>query len=323
MKKYNIIIGLIVFIFASCEPKELDIEDSRQYSKIFMQSAIAGSVEHSFTIGDEWHKIRIGAGYGGVDQLDSDVTVTFEVRPDLVEEFNMANGTRYAVLPPESYRFDVSTVTIPAGGTGSNSIEFEVNPYYFGGTRSFLLPVSIKEVDQDIEINPELGTTYFVISGEYGENPYEIYSQEKWTIVEVSSDVSDGAGGGLAWHAIDNNLDTYWHSNYRRDADGWRPQHPHHIVVDMDEELLLHGFTIHGRPASNHAYLFPNIVSFQASMDGENWIDVGIFTGIVHTEEATATRYFEESVRARFFKLTVIKSQSTGDTTAITEIKCF
>ncbi|WP_157278978.1 BT_3987 domain-containing protein [Proteiniphilum acetatigenes] len=323
MKKYSIITSLIVFILASCDLEELHIEDSGQYSKIFMQSAISGSIEKNFIIEDKWHGLSIGAGYGGVDQLDGDLSVTFEIRPDLVAEFNAANGTRHAILPEESYRFDVNTVTIPAGKSGSNSIEIEVNPFYFGGTRTFLLPVSIKEVNQDITVNPELKTTYFVISGSYGENPYEIHSQSKWSVVEVSSDVSDGAGGGLGLHAIDDNLDTYWHSNYRRDADGWRPQHPHHIVVDMDEELLLHGFRIHGRPASNHAYLFPNIVSFQTSMDGENWTDVGIFTGIVASADASATIYFEESVEARFFKLTVIRSATGGDTTAITEIKCF
>lgn len=58
-------------------------------------------------------------------------------------------------------------------------------------------------------------------------------------------------------------------------------------------------------------------------MDGENWTDVGIFTGIVASADASATIYFEESVEARFFKLTVIRSATGGDTTAITEIKCF
>jgi len=324
MKRFFMVLGgLIVSVF-SCKQNELVIDQPEQYSRIFMPLANETTVEHQFPIADDWFSIPFGAGYGGYLQLTQPVTVTFEIRNDLIEVFNETNGTAYRPLPEDSYMLSADQAVIPAGGTGSNSIDLRVNTIRLGGTKPCLLPISIKEVSGNIPVSETLHTAYLVISGRYDSNPFELYPRDGWEIVDYSSDENDGpTTGGRAHHAIDGNWDTFWHSQWRRDANGWRPGPPHHLTIDMQAVHELHGLEIHGRKGSNHAYLFPRNVMIETSQDGERWTSFGPYTIEASAANTSATVFLEESVTARYVSVIVLSNTGNTDTAAIVEILAF
>lgn len=328
LTRNSLFIGMTSLIF-SCEPQSFIVENPEQYSNVFMQSASETSVARAFDIEDHWHEIPFGAGYGGFDELKEDLIVTFEVRDDLVAEFNALNGTNYQIAPTDSYRIPQTSVIIPAGRTGSNSVNLEVNPLHLGGLRPVLLPISIRSVSGSVNIEESLRTTYYLLSGSYITNPYSPIPKNSWTIHDVSSE-EDVNTEGPAWKAIDGDVNTHWLSKWRRDAANWRPQHPHYIAIDMGESHTLHGLQIFGRVGTNannvthNFYLFPRLVNIEISEDGTNWESVGIYsTALEPAQFPEFTIYFEQSAVGRYFRITVTNSHHTGDTTALAEIEAF
>ncbi|NGM63123.1 DUF1735 domain-containing protein [Sphingobacterium sp. SGG-5] len=339
-----LLITLLSIIFLqNCKEPIYQLENQESYSRIFMQSASNGAIEKSLPIADEWVTFSFGAGYGGPASLDQNIQVNFEIAQDQVDIYNQQNNTNYELPPADSYRFDNLKVEIPAGKTGSNSTSVEINSVKLNGTKAYLLPVRISKVSADIPVIEELKTTYFIVKGFYETNPYEPYERTDWEVIEVSSDRAEGTPvvQGLGRHAIDGNVATAWLSNYTK-VNNWRPQHPHHIVIDTDKdnegtEMALHGVTIHGRisttSATQNTYLFPKQIHIETSLDGTTWESAGVFTipypsggevGNEATRFPKATVFLEESKTCRYFKITVLSSHSNnGDTTAIAEIEAF
>lgn len=324
---YSFIIGITLIIQACSEPK-YDIPDAESYSKIFMQAASNGTLSKSFPIEDTWHSIPLGAGYGGLVKPDQKITVQLSVDPSKLEEYNTANNTNYTLPPSGSYTFDGGTVEILPGLSGSNSVQLKVNPLKLGGTRTYLIPISITNVTPHIPIANGLGTAYIQVSGFYESNPYTPYDKTGWEIVDYSSDNNDNAVGGRARFCIDDDVNTCWLSQYTR-VNGVRPAHPHHVTVDMKENKELHGIQLFGRKTlpgkSSQTYLFPKTVHIEVSSDNNNWTSVGVFTLLpVDQINPEGTMYFEETVSGRYVRVTVLGSTSpTGDTTAIAELYPF
>jgi len=306
----------------SCKQADYPIENASSYTKIFMPLANNGTVESSMAIRNEWKRLPLGAGCGGIELPDKDIEITFTIDEKSLEHYNQQNATNYTLPPAESYRFTDNSVIIPKGSTGSNTIYLEVNPLMLRGTKKYLIPVSITGNSAGLPVTEGLKTTYFLLSAFYEENPFEEYSQAKWIIHDYSDDDYDGIGG-RAKYCIDGNINTCWLSKYRRDSNGWRPTHPHHVTINMNEEVTLHGVKIVGRLGANNAYLFPEDVFIETSTDGENWSAAGLFSIVASSEDNSATMYLEASVEARYFKFTVLRSKGGGDTTAIAEITAF
>ncbi|MFT3903778.1 MAG: DUF1735 domain-containing protein [Niabella sp.] len=311
----------------SCKKPVYQFEDQESYSRIFMQLASNGVVEKSLPIKDEWIAFPFGAGYGGPVNLAENVKVGFEIAQDQVDQYNQQNNTNYELPPAGSYRLDNSTVEIPSGKTGSNSISVEVNPLKLNGTKAYLIPIRISSVSADIPVIEELKTTYFIVKGFYEANPYQPISKTDWEIVEVSSDQADGVGG-LAKYCIDGDVNTCWLSKYSK-VNNVRPVHPHHVTIDMKDMKTLHALQIFGRITqegkSSQDYLFPRTLHIEVSNDGENWESAGIFSTVTTPAGAPeATMYFEKAVQGRYLRVTVLSSTSAnGDTTGIAEINAY
>lgn len=319
----------ILILWQNCKVPDYPIENEESYSKIFMPMASDGAVEHSFAIKDEWTNIPFGVGYGGISPLAQNVQVDFDITPKQVEIYNQQNNTDYELPPEDSYKLNENTVEILAGQTGSNSISLNVNPLKLNGTKTYLLPVSIHRVSPDIAITEGLNTAYFIVNGFYETNPYDPLPKEDWQIVEVSSEQAD-AIGGLAEFCIDGDVNTCWLSRYSRDPDtDWRPQHPHHVTIDMNKQQTLRALQLFGRVTnpdqSSQDYLFPRNVNIELSDDGKNWESAGIFSTETSPEGAPeATVYFEQAIQGQYLRITVISSSSAnGDTTGIAEIIAF
>jgi len=119
----------------------------------------------------------------------------------------------------------------------------------------------------------------------------------KWKVVEVSSEQADN--NEAATRAIDGDEATNWITQWRPDS----PKHPHHIVIDLGEQLKLVGFTYTPRNDANHNGTIKNFI-FSISKDGKTWETVieGEFDNITNNP-VKQTVHFTEAFDASFIKL--------------------
>lgn len=327
MKTKHFIVAVFVLLLSSCNKPEYPIENASSYSHIFMPLANNGLNEKSMPIKDSWEAIDLGVGYGGVEENKSNLEVSLSIDESAVDDYNQQNGTQYELAPEGSYRLKEDKVNIKSGRSGSNTTQLEVNPFLLQGTRSYLIPVSISKNSGNLPVVEGAGVTYFLVSGFYDENPFPPISKSSWKVIEVSSEDKD-AIGGLGSFCIDDDPKTCWLSQYRRFPDGTRPVHPHFVVVDMNQENQIHGLKIAGRVTnpgqSSQDYLFPTNVFVETSEDNVTWSPAGIFSLLTSPALApVGILYFEKAPKCRYFKVTVLKSQGNGDTTAISEVNAF
>ncbi|UCS92122.1 DUF1735 domain-containing protein [Echinicola marina] len=318
--KNNWFLGLMCLLSA-CEIEDLEVPNSSDYSKVYISAAVENPVGFTVAVKDEWFPIPLGVGYGGLTLPQNDLQVKLLVEPQLAAEYNENNGTNYPLMPEDSYELENDVLTILKGENSSGNAIIKFNPLRFTGLRPHILPVSISEVDGQAQINEDLKTVYLLVTGRYEENPFTKFSQENWTIMDVSSDENDGpTTGGRAHHAIDGSLDTFWHSQWRRDENGNRPGHPHYIVIDMNETKPIHGLELFGRTNQIGGNGNPRDIYVEVSTDGEHWTGT---LDYVLENTASNTIYFPEVLEARYFKITVKASHQDVYRTHIAEIEAF
>ncbi|WP_215223940.1 BT_3987 domain-containing protein [Echinicola shivajiensis] len=319
-QKNKWIFGLLSMLFA-CEMQDLEVPNVNEYSKVYISAAVENPVGYTVSVKDEWFPIPLGVGYGGVNFPQSDLEVKLAIEPHLAAEYNESNGTNYPLMPEDSYQLKNDVLIIPKGKNSSTNAIIQFNPLRFTGLRPHILPVSIADVGDQVQINQELKTVYLLVTGRYDENPFSKFPQENWHIKEVSSDENDGpTTGGRAYHSIDGSLDTFWHSQWRRDENGNRPGHPHYIVIDMNETKAMHGLEIFGRTNQVGGNGNPRDIFVEVSEDGENWVGT---LDYVLENTASNTIYFPEVLEARYFKITVKASHQDVYRTHIAEIEAF
>lgn len=311
----------ILSLLQACKEPELNIENSKQYGNVYLQSATNGAILQSYNIKDEWVETAIGAGYGGLDKLSQKISIELAIDTSKVAEYNNQNNSNYELPPAGSYDLENPTVEIDRNFGGSNSAKLRVNAIKLGGTKSYIIPISIKNVSPELPVTKGLQTTYYIVNGVYESNPFPPIPLTGWKIIDFSDDDYD-AIGGRAPYCIDGDKTTCWLSTYRR-VNGWRPAHPHHVTIAMANEQILHGLKLYGRTGTSNAYLFPKTVQIETSTDGQTWKSAGIFIIAASSDETAATMYFEKSTNATYFKVTVLNSAGNGDTTAIAELEAF
>lgn len=249
----------------------------------------------------------------GLD-VSSDVTVTLSVDPAKVEAYNSACGTDYEILPADCYTLPENAV-IPAGATSSDDLTVNVDargkiqPF-----DSYLLPVTISAVS-GADINPQQSTVYYLMSGAEDVWNMPLADRSDWKVVEVSSEETSGEGSdnGHAIHAFDGDLGTFWHTQWK----GGEPQPPHHIVVDMGQEVRMLGFQYVSR---NHGEGWPQEMTLETSLDGENWEGAGTYSDLPAEGGAEFRSYLPGFKQARYFRLTITAVYNGKWSTHVAEI---
>ncbi len=320
--RINVLLALgLIGILASCKPQDFTVPDADQYNKVFMQSAAQSPVAVNVEMEDNWFNIPFGAGFGGVNLPQSDIQVKFKADPALVAAYNLANGTKYPIMPAGSYELSETSVTVKKGSSSSNSISLKVNPSKFTGIIAHLLPISIESVSNGTPINNSLKTTYYLVKGSYSVNPYPRINRATWSIADFSTDENESVtAGGRAIHAIDNKLTTFWASQWR----AAKPRPPHHITIDMGGVEKLHGVYIYNRldasglPKSNGN---PKELTIETSLDGINWTYLQAYSSVPNLVENEL--WLDVTQEARFFRIRVNQSHADFYGTHITEINAF
>ena len=86
-----------------------------------------------------------------VRAMDHDVTVTLDIDPQLLEDYNHKNEANYLVLP-EEYRNFEKTVTISAGNVSAPVIDLTIKPYSSSNGEAYAIPIRITSVDGPVEM---------------------------------------------------------------------------------------------------------------------------------------------------------------------------
>ncbi|WP_299672037.1 discoidin domain-containing protein [uncultured Polaribacter sp.] len=137
-----------------------------------------------------------------------------------------------------------------------------------------------------------------------------------WTVVDFTSQEDndgEGAGNGRVFNTIDGDPDTFWHTCWN----GCTAVPPHSFVIDMLESRDISGFNFVQRKSFSRNI---EILSIDISEDNSSWTSLGEFT-LERTENAEAQdKPLEEVVKARYFRVNVVKVYDGTNNAALAEI---
>jgi hypothetical protein len=171
---YKICALIAFFAIMSCDNNAIDIEDLSRFRQVYIVQAGEGTIRYTLDITDSIQIIKLSAGWGGDTRPETDVSITMQVMPELLSEFNEINNTAYQIVPSGAYEIEQYQVVLQKGKSTSSplTIKFKTKDFIEPGT-SYLLPIGMVDVDADVPLNDKLKTAYILITGTYplGEEP--------------------------------------------------------------------------------------------------------------------------------------------------------
>jgi F5/8 type C domain-containing protein len=137
-------------------------------------------------------------------------------------------------------------------------------------------------------------------------------NHSKLTVVKVDSEETAGENGAGA-NAVDGNPDTIWHTEWQ-DAS---PEHPHEIIIKLNEPTTLKGFTYLPRQDDSENGMIKDY-EFYVSDDGKDFgqpVKKGTFDS--GKEKKTATF---DAKKCQFIKLRALSEINDAAWTSAAEI---
>ncbi len=313
-----LVIGLTLFLI-SCQ-KQIVIPGGNpaDFEQVYMPEAARNPNVVTLLMSDSVQNIVYGANFGGYGYPSGDIHVQFEVNESMVDSFNLANGTNYPILPATSYSMGKLSALILKGKISTEPLLVKINPINnLTVFKKYLLPISIKVPDQKYPVNTKLKTSFFVVQAILDLADYPNYDRSSWSILGVSSEepAEGPVNGGLGISAIDNNLESFWHSKWA----GGYAMPPHWIAIDMGETCVVHGISIFGRQSNNIGK--PKDITISVSMNGTDWEDVGS----VQLENSNQEQRFfvSKMLETRYIKITVLSTYGNVLFTHLAEVNAF
>lgn len=247
-------------------------------------------------------------GISSNQNAEGNVDAAIEVDLSLVSSFNTANQSTYLSMVDGSYLLSGNKLTISDGEAESESLSLTIKPEgKLERGKSYLLPVKIKEMNGNGRVNELFGVNYFVITiNKAKEVVLKEIDRSGWKIECSSEELKgEGAGQGKAIYLLDNNIYTFWHSQYLPTA----AVYPHWLTVDMNTEQSVRAFWIVNCQES-WASSKPAKIYFEVSSDKKNWTRVAKVTASTSLERQEFQ--LENDVTATYFKVT-FENSVTGD----------
>lgn len=151
MIRFSKYVALVIILasFFGCDDAEMKAIDNGLYiqeaapSNKFDQQIITQLVDDEEVV--KTLTVRL------VRAMDHDVTVTLDIDPQLLEDYNNKNEANYLVLP-EEYRNFEKTVTISAGNVSAPVIDLTIKPYSSSNGEAYAIPIRITSVDGPVEM---------------------------------------------------------------------------------------------------------------------------------------------------------------------------
>ena len=151
-----------------------------------------------------------------VRAMDHDVTVTLDIDPQLLEEYNNKNEANYLVLP-EEYRNFEKTVTISAGNVSAPVVNLIIKPYSSSNGEAYAIPIRITSVDGPVEMKGNANHLLYLLTSPHrqkaviikkGNRTVKTFStaipMEQWTFeywVKVDNITGEPTGD---WEGLEN-----------------------------------------------------------------------------------------------------------------------
>jgi|GEM_PF-3269197 F5/8 type C domain. len=213
------------------------------------------------------------------------------------------NESALAVKVKVTYKDNAGKETskiIETNTTGSELIK---------GVPSSLNDYSVEVIDEDEKVS-----TYAKKFSFYTFGSADVIKVNKtgWTISEFSSqeEIYEQPYYGYATNAIDDNLDSYWHSRHEGGSNwAW---FPHTIGVDMGTVVSITRFSLVKRKSSTDAH---KKHKFYTSFDNEHWFDWGEYN-FDHTAASGQEEQFYDMdtfpAVGRYFRVVATEASEGG-----------
>ena len=125
------------------------------------------------------------------------------------------------------------------------------------------------------------------------------YSKSNWTVTASSQELTgEGPPNGLATAILDDNPNTYWHSEWSAAT----ASPPHVLTIDMAQVVAINGFKFTQR--QNGARNIKNL-KVETSIDGNTWKEVSGSPFLLKQINEEQTFPLPATITCRFFRLTV------------------
>ena len=318
MPRIILLLATYALLLPACKDKyDLPSQPLSNYTKIYMPEAVNSPVNYTLKITDSPQSIIYGANYGGQDYPSQDIPVTFSVNNALVDSFNTANNTSYAVVPDGAYILAKASSIIPRGQLTTGPLELTIRTNGVGSIealKNYLLPVTLST--SSAKVNEKLRTTFYTIKAQPDLKDYPNFDRTNWTVIGFSSQEANGEGpsNGRAIFALDGNPSTYWHTQWQ----GGQPGPPHYVTIDMGETRTIHGLAFLDRQSDNSGK--PNAVTVETSKDNITWEAAGSFN--LQNTKDLQQQFLSGFKEARYFKVNILSSYN-ATYTHLAELNAF
>ena len=143
-----------------------------------------------------------------------------------------------------------------------------------------------------------------------------------WSIHSFSSEepTGEGTNNGRAIHAIDNNINTFWHSRWQN----YTNEFPHYLTIDMGQNHDLNGLEVTSRNDTPNSKV--KEYELFLSTNGETWEPVQSAGNFVYPNlnaQGETARIDFGAVTARYFRLYIHSNYEGNVHCAISEIRAF
>ncbi|HLZ87245.1 MAG TPA: DUF4959 domain-containing protein, partial [Puia sp.] len=116
------------------------------------------------------------------------------------------------------------------------------------------------------------------------------FVKQNWQVIDFDSQETSGEGpnNGFAKYAIDDNIKTYWHTEWQNA----QPPYPHYITIDMGQPQVVSRIEIVNRQGHKDGM---TQIQLLGSSDNSNWTNIGTFP----FQQINAGQFFPVSGAAR------------------------
>ena len=141
--------------------------------------------------------------------------------------------------------------------------------------------------------------------------------RSSWSVSGFSSEEASGEGenNGHAIHALDNDISTFWHTQW----EGAEPGPPHYIAIDAGAETMFNGFIFTPRQGSTSGNA--KDIEIAVSADGAAWEPAGDFT--LENNDERHLVFLASPVQTRYFRVTINSTHGDKNSTFFAEIGAF
>ena len=310
----TVVAGLILSL-GSCKKQPTnyeDLSDNKEMAVLTLQKGINGRQDLKIFPQEGSRTTQISVNYGGVGLPASAINIQLEVDNAAIDSINTARIARgeeaYEQFPADSYVLDKTSLTIASGKVISDAATLTYNTEKFDLAKQYIIVFKSSNT---------AGYKYY-----NGVNKVEFLAaviekeQSKTGWIASASSEHPGEATGLASALIDNNIGTFWHSNYG----GVAATYPHEAQVLFNSEVFVTKISLHKRQAANTTWF--KVFDLYGTTDGTTWKLLGENLETV-ADELDAQYYPIDPQYLKGIKLLMKSGHNTSSTTHLAEISVF